>query len=100
MCPGGGGKGLKESGCGAWEGGWGSWQEKERKASPQADSLESLMIPWLICIGHPAVLLWFYPCRVYWGKMVKLCSMMAVGMQWKRLLRLSQTFSIQCRKDY
>lgn len=71
---------------GEWLWGWGRcmgcWQE-ERKVSPQADSLESLMIPWLTCIGHPAALLWFYPCHVYWGRTVKLCIMMAVGWLWE-----------------
>lgn len=95
MCHGGGGKGLK----GPW--GLGRWMccwQKERKVSPQADSLESLMMPWLICIGHPAELLCFYICHVWWDRKVKLhydgCGL-AAGIQLKRLLSLSQTSSMQ-----
>lgn len=71
------------------------WQEKERKVSPQADSLESLMIPWLICIGHPAVSALVLSMSCILGQEGK-----TVGIQLKRLLRLRQTFSIQHRKDY
>lgn len=74
-----GAEGERPCGLGRWMGCW----QKERKASPQADSLESLMIPRLICIGHPAVLLWFYPCHVYWDRKVKLCIVMAVGWLWE-----------------
>jgi len=88
VCHGYGGKGLKEGGCGDL-GRWiGCWQEsqnhrKERKVSAQADSLESLMIPWLICVEHPAVRLWFYLCHVYSDRKVKLCITMAVGWLWE-----------------
>ena len=72
-------EGERPWGLGRWMGCW----QKERKVSPQADSLESLMIPWLICIGHPAVLLWVYLCHVYWDRKVKLCIVMAVVWLWE-----------------